>query len=317
MKNLQMSFKRLSQRFQTDLERLPDHTRKLFERVNESGILPAMKNDLPFVSDEKRFRSMEDWKYIAGDKVLITKGENKGTIATIIATHDPTNSYYLDNGPTKKVVVPSHYWTRSESSHVMDYPKSVTSEYFKLLGSVTRKGTKSYIAAQDVVFRGKYWDADYKKMLPYRCIRYREDVVIPWPKPEEVKDDAKCTSEEIAHARTYRPTSLVHSDIPTEALPSLCNNPLRPHVGKSKKYTKHIVTEMDVRKTTAPKMPLSETKKALWAERQELRRKRMTKMSPDVEEFIGKKVADHLSSVKDKNVWKYFNRVGGKDVNSV
>ncbi|CAI4956699.1 CFC_HP_G0068220.mRNA.1.CDS.1 [Saccharomyces cerevisiae] len=41
-------------------------------------------------------------------------------------------------------------------------------------------------AVRDVSFNGSYYDADYKKVMPYRCVKGQPDLIIPWPKPDPI-----------------------------------------------------------------------------------------------------------------------------------
>lgn len=298
-----------SKRYGANMKRLHPLVKAHFDNINRKGQIPAVRNDLPAVREEKQFKSLEDWKYTVGDKVMIVKGALKGTVTSIIRTQKETNGFMLEDGPTKEVVIPPNYWLQSESSHVVEYPKVVTSEYFKLVGTIKDEtsGESRQIAANDVVFRGKYWDEDYKKMMPYRCIKNKEEYIIPWPRPDKPEDDKFCTEEAVALERTYEPVSIFESDIPSDLN-------LRDPLAKRKsrfERKQQLLTKKDLKLLQSPAMPYSDTKKAFFSERAEIRSKQITEMSAEVADFIGKRVADHLNKIKDPYMWQYIKKVSG------
>ncbi|ODV97804.1 hypothetical protein PACTADRAFT_47657 [Pachysolen tannophilus NRRL Y-2460] len=308
-----MTWTAASKRFGVNMERLPPNLRRFFENFQLRGQIPAMRSDLPTLPENKRLKTMEDWKFAVGDQVLIMKGKLKGTITKIVKLQPASNGFYLEDGPTKKIVIPKEYWNQTQDSHVMDYPKVVDRSYFKLLGTVEDPNTKQkkYIAANDIVLRGKYWDENYKKMLPYRCIKNKEDIRIPWPKPEPIEDDAYCTPEAKVMERTYFPTSIVLSELPADLKDSL-----RPPLSKSSKskYDKYYLRGPDIKRLTKPNMPIPEHLRKLREEKELLKNKKALKLTPEIEDFIGKKVADHLNKNDNPHIKAYIEKVSGDNI---
>lgn len=304
-----MGFAPVSKRFGPNFERLPKTVQSMFRDMQKKGQISALQPDLPEVPEDKLYRRVEQWKYLPGDRVMIVKGEHKGTVTSIVSHLKNTNGYYLEDGPMKKIVVPREYWRQTQPSHVVDYPVAVTRDSIKLVSSLTdeKTGKTKTFAADDVVFRGRYWDAAHKKMLPYRCVKNEEHITIPWPAPEPIHDDELCTPEDKALERSYFPMSVVHSGLPDDLKLSLRAPLARRTIPR---YSKKIITNSDLKRLTPPKMPEPPHKELMRQEKKMLA-ERSIELTAEMKEFIGSKVAQHLASIEDPHMKKYIERVSG------
>ncbi|GMG19575.1 unnamed protein product [Ambrosiozyma monospora] len=301
-----MSLRHLSKRYGANFDRLPHFSRKMFEQMSLDAQIPAFVPDVPEVPKKDQFKRPEQWKVQVGDKVLITKGKFKGTVTKVMGLHSSTNRLYLEQSETKKIVVPKQYWQPKQDSHVIDYPKTVSVHDIKVVGTlVEENGTERDIAADQLVFKGAYWDADYKKMMPYRRIKHHEHIIIPWPRPDPEEEDAFSTNQEVAEVRTYLPDSVLKTDAPRDIVKSLRD----PLAKRAYKWDKKYLTKSDVKRMTPPEPLYTEEKKAMFAERAKIRESHPTEISEDVTEFIGSKVAAHLNAVEDPHFAQYINSV--------
>ncbi|CDK24749.1 unnamed protein product [Kuraishia capsulata CBS 1993] len=294
-------------RYAANFERL-GYRASAFQNMFQKGQLPFLRDGREPLPEAKQNQTMEDWKFVVGDRVLLTSGPNKGTVTSILSLQKSNNSYFLEHGQTKKASIPFLLWERQQESYLVDYPVPVTADSFKLVTTIKEEdGTERDVAADDIVYRGKYYDSDYNKMLPYRCIKNHEHIIIPWPRPDPITDDGLCTPQETVLERTFFPDSLVSCDVSKEAYLSL-RDPLakRPY-----KWDRKVITKSDLKRLTPPKMPFSETKKAFFKERADIRAKQIKEISPEVEEFIGKKVADYFSKIQDPDMRYYLSKMAG------
>lgn len=303
------SLRNLSKRYGTNLDQLPAHMQKMMQQLSQRAQIPAMRADFPELPREKRFKSPEEWKVQVGDQVLLTRGKFKGHVTKVLALHNPTNRLFLELSETKKIVVPKEYWQAGQNSHVIDYPMTTDPKDVKVVGTLSKVDAdgieqEETIAADDVVFKGAYYDEDYARMMPYRLVKNMENVIIPWPRQEPKKDDPWCTSEELAEERTYIPSCLVRTDAPTEIVKSL-RDPLakRPY-----KWGNHRLNASEAKRLGGLQMPYSEKKKAMFEERRQIRESLATEPSDEVIKLVGERVAAKLNSVEDANFAAWVNK---------
>ncbi|VEU20578.1 DEKNAAC101437 [Brettanomyces naardenensis] len=305
------SLRNLSKRYGTNLDRFPFFLRKMFDRLSREAQLPALTSDVPELPIEKRFKRPDQWKVEVGDRVLITEGKYKGHVTKVLALHHPTNRIFLELAETKKLVVPKQFWQAGQSTHVIDYPKTVHPSNVKVVGTIVdtaADGTERErdIAADQLVFKGEYWDEDYGKMMPYRRVKFHENVIIPWPRPEPEEDCAFSTAKEAAEERTYVPNCLVRTDAPENIVESLRD----PIMKRAYKWDKKYITRSEAKRLSSPEMPISEAKKAMFEEKRKIREAIPSEPSVETIELVGKLVAEKLNAVTDRNFAAYVNSVG-------
>lgn len=295
-----------SKRYGRELSRYPHYIRKMFEQMQERSQLPAFRSPFRQVDSKQRYIKPQQWGVQPGDTVLITKGKYAGSTSKVVALQNETNRVFIEHSETKRVVVPKEFWQPGQTSHIIDYPLPVHPKYLKVVGTIVNEdGTEKKIAADKLVFKGEYWDEDYKKMMPYRRVKYNENIIIPWPRPEPVEDCEYSTSEELVEERTFFPNSIVFSDSPVDLLKSM-RHPLmkRPY-----KWNKQYLTKSDVKRLVPPSPILSEAKLAGRAEREQIRESLPTSPSPETINLVGDKVAQYLNNMNDERLAKYINKM--------
>lgn len=259
-------------------EKLADATKPAFAR---STIKLDLQADNSIPTDFSKL------KFLVGDRVMIVKGPKSGSICKV-TRHGEGGGYMLDgNGPLQNVPVPKYFWTENQTSHVVNIPRTVAGENLRLVAEVEdeKTGKLKTVAIDNLEFKGKYYDDDYKRVLKYRVVKGQPDLVIPYPRPEPKEDGPLCTDVDTVRERTYYVDSAVKSSIPEGALLTLRN----PH----SKYRRGKLNKMDVKKLTPPVMPLSETKKAWYAEREERKKLPKVNITDEMKEYLGAKIKEH------------------------
>lgn len=282
--------------------------RKHFDRMQQQAQPAFHRSDAPVVRSEERFTSPRDWKMQVGDKVMITRGQFKGQVTEIVHLQSETNTVFCQKHSSKKVVVPKNWWSAGQNSHVIDYPQSFSPKDLKLVTNIPQEdGSNKLVAAHDVVFKGEEWDADYGCMMPLRRIKYNEHIIIPWPRPEPKDVDVYSTEMDVAHERTFWPTSLAGDAYTPDDLIKSLRHPLmkRPY-----KWGQKVFTESEIKKLNAPEMPVNEVKLKGFAEREAQRATIPSEPSNDTIELVGQKVMERLNSVDNEFLAKYLSKMG-------
>lgn len=272
------------------MNNVPKHMEAQMEKRMNQSIPAFMRSALPSVKEEDKFKGIKDWKFLPGDRVVITKGDKKGHVC-VVKQHDTTsNGYILDeNGPAMNVPVPKQYWLEGQRTHVLMVPKAVRQQDLRLVADIDdpqNPGQLKTMAVRDVEFKGTYYDENYKKMMPYRSVVGENELIIPWPRPEEVEDGELATDPTFAREQTFWVDSIVKNPIPKRALLTIRN----PH----SKFRRGTLTARDVAKLVAPKMPLSDTKRAFLEEKKALASMSRPKLTEDEKSAIGQKIYEHL-----------------------
>lgn len=295
-----------SKRYSRELTRYPHYIRKMFEQMQERAQIPAFRSEYRQVSDKERYTKPQQWTVQPGDTVLLTKGKYAGSLTKVIALQKETNRVFVEHSETKRVVVPKQYWQPGQTSHIIDYPLPQHPHDLKVVGTLVQEdGTEKKIAADKLIFKGEYWDNDYKKMMPYRRVKYNENIIIPWPRPETVEDCVYSTSQELVEERTFFPNSIVYSDSPNDLLTSMRH----PLIKRPYKWNKEYLTKSDIKRLVPPKMPLSENKLAGIKEREQIRNSIPTEPSSETIDLVGDKVASYLNNITNPHLAKYINKL--------
>ncbi|CCH59205.1 hypothetical protein TBLA_0B03660 [Henningerozyma blattae CBS 6284] len=269
------------------------------------GMPSFLRPELEIAIESERFKTPEDWKYLPGDRVLIMDGPKKGNIAHVQSTDEHTNGFVLDEqGPSRKIAIPKSMWLEGQKSYVLSLPSTVTQNSLRLVADLPIKNPKTgqevykTVAIRDLEFRGTYYDEDYRKIMPRRCVRGRPDLVVPWPRPEPKDEETQemihnnnydlITSPTVAREQSYWISSLSKRPIPRQAIPTIRNI--------HSKYKKKTLGPRDIIRLVAPKMPLTEAKKTYLDEKEKLSKLVRPKLQDEDIERIGSMVKKHLEN---------------------
>lgn len=268
----------------------PEHLKPFVSKYTKRSVPEFLRPDIDEVDPKDAFQTEKQWKYMPGDRVVIMKGKQRGNIC-VIKQHDKvTNGFILDeNGPTKTVPVPKQFWLEGQKTHMLTVPAAIKQEDVRLVADVddpANPGQTKTVAVRDVTFDGSYYDANYKKMMPYRQVTGETDLVIPWPKPEEHEDGELATDGMTAREQTFWVESLAKNPIPEAAFQTIRN--------PRSKFRRGKLTTRDISKLVAPPMPLSDVKKARLAEREQLSQIPRPTLTEEDKNLIGNKIYEHL-----------------------
>lgn len=285
-----MSWNTAKKRFQKDLEKYPEALRKVLLQRSSKYNLPTFPLSQRYIPRADRKNRVEDVGLASGDLVYINKGPNKGKMSSILQYAEESDAFILTDVLSKRVI-PKAWWIQNQTTHLMEYPEQVPREDVSLAAKDRdENGNITYVVAEEVIYKDKYYDDRYKKWLPKRFVKHHESIEIPWPKPPtEPEEDYLGTSEGAVFERTYELQSVAKSPLPQGVLAEL-RNPYSTF--KQKK-----LTEVQARKLNAPAMPLSAEQKLYLAKKAQQPEKKLEPLSEEVEDFIGTKIAEHLSKI--------------------
>ncbi|KAK6458975.1 mitochondrial ribosomal large subunit protein [Scheffersomyces xylosifermentans] len=288
-----MSWNTAKKRFQRDIESLPTRLREYYQReLNARYTLPTFEGaQLPTIPAPKRKTNVQ--KGIApGDLVYITEGEKKGTVTSVFH-YNPSNDAVLVANVTEKRITPKTTWVDNQNSHYVDYPKYIPHSSVKLAGKDRDdSGKVSYVVADEIVLKDKYYDDRYRSWLPRRFVKHHDTIEIPWPNPPTAfEDDSLSTPELAVLEKTYELQTIAKPPFPKAALDQL-RNPYSRH-------KKRVLSELQARRLNSPEMPLSTEQKIYLAKQANKPKKVYTNLSEEIKDFIGDKIAQHVNSIKE------------------
>lgn len=286
-----MSWNTAKKRFQRDLDKYPELIREVLLKKTNKFNLPTFEST-KYVPKHERKTKLEDVGLATGDMVYVTEGEHKGKISSVLQYSLESDSVILTDVLSKRII-PKAWWIQNQTSHVMDYPLSIPRDHVKLAAKDRDdEGKVSYVVAEGVVLKDKYYDDRYKRWLPKRFVKHHETIEIPWPKPPtDIEDDAISTTADAVFTKTYEDQTVAKSPLPQGVLAELRN----PYSS----YKKKTLTDVQARKLTAPQMPLSTEQKIYLAKKAQQPEKKLEPLSEEVKEFIGSKIAEHLSKIEN------------------
>ncbi|ABN68485.1 mitochondrial ribosomal large subunit protein [Scheffersomyces stipitis CBS 6054] len=258
--------------------------------MNKRYTLPTFETaQLPVVPAATRKNNYE--RGIApGDLVYITEGEKKGTVTSVFH-YNPSNDAVLVANVTEKRITPKTTWVENQNSHYVDYPSYLPMSKVKLAGKdKDDEGKVSYVVADEIVLKDKYYDDRYKRWLPKRFVKHHSSIEIPWPNPPSAfEDDALSTQEPTVFEKTYELQTIAKAPVPKAALNQLRN----PY----SKHKKRVLSELQARRLNSPEMPLSVEQKIYLAKQASKPKKTYTNLSEEIKDFIGDKMAQHINSI--------------------
>lgn len=290
-----MSANGIRRRLQRDVSKLNKSLRAQDVKRNNRFVLPYFEQTFQLIPKQERRTDLTEIGLADGDLVYITKGEHKGKISTLFRYTPEFDTLYLSDISEKKVV-PKNQWFDQQASHLIDYPTQIPRDHVKLAAKEKDEaGNVRYIVADEIKYQGKYFDENHKRWLPRRFIKHHSNIEIPWPAPStEPKDGPLSTNEQDVLEKTFEFQSLAISPIPTGAMDQLRN-----------RYSKHkskILSELDVRRLSAPEMPLSKEQKIYLAKKEAEGKKPVKDLTEEMKEFIGERIANHLSKIDNPNM---------------
>lgn len=295
-----MSWHTAKKRFQKDLDKLP---RRLYDKLladYNRHSLPTFENQQRVVPAHLRKTRLEHIGFASGDFAYIAEGEHKGKIATVFEYSAELDSVLLSDVTTKKIV-PKSMWVENQSTHLMDYPDPVPVKNVKLAAKdKDENGNVYYVVADEVIYKDKYYDERYRRWLPKRFVKHHNNIEIPWPSPpQDPKDGDLLTPQQAVHEKTWELQSISKSPLPKGLLGELRN----PY----SKHKKRTLTELEARKLNAPEMPLSEEQRIYLAKKAQQPPKELRRLTPEIQDFIGEKIASHLAGITNENLLKHLD----------
>ena len=280
-------------RFERNVNKYPENLRKHFQKNKEITNLPSFKNFFPTTLPRSQQKTNVEAGIMEGDLAYVTTGSHKGKIAEVLSYSPEYDAVSLSNISSKKLI-PKIFWPEGQTSHVFDFPDYIPRNQVRVVGKdKDENGNVSYVVAEDIELRDKYYDDRFKKFMPRRFVKYHENIEFPWPEPQALEDGPLSTPENVAMERTFEFNSIAKSGIPKVALAQLRN----PY----SKHKKKTLSGLQVAKLNGPEMPLTIEQKIWIAKNQEKQAETKPEYKPlldEVQEFIGKKMAEHLNKIK-------------------
>ncbi|RLV95496.1 Cell division control protein 31 [Spathaspora sp. JA1] len=284
-------------KFKHRLARNPDKytgaLRVFWQKKIQGTPMPTFENFNPLQVPKHERKTDFEVGITQNDLVYVTEGENKGTIAQVFSYNPEYNQVMLSNH-TQQRILPKSRWVEGTTSHIVEIPKFMPLTSIKLAGKdIDAEGKICYVVADEVVFKGEYYDDRYKQWLPKRFVKHHESVEIPWPTPPEIEAGELSTSETLAMEKTWEFQTISTPPIPTDAL-SEFRNPYS-------KYKTKKLSALDAYKLNYPEMPLTKEQKIYLANKEKNKVvKKLTPLTQEIKDFIGEKMANHINNIESE-----------------
>lgn len=294
-------------RFVKRLDKLPPVARdKLWRDKTKHTMLPTM--DPPrYVSKKDKNLTMEQIGITKGDYIYINEGESKGKITKVLEYHSRTNEFAA-NDISKPLIVAPQYWAENQKSHLIDFPRSIPREHVKLAArEKDENGNITHVVANEVVYKGQYYDDRYKRWLPRRFVKHHENLEIPWPTPDKNHTASEVTTkEEVAHLKTYETQTIAKSLLP----PGVLNEIRNPY----SKHKKQELTDIEARRLNEPAMPLTTEQKIYLAKKAKEPKKKLEPLSEEVKDYIGQRMAQHISKIESPHLLAHLDALSKVEI---
>ncbi|CAH2350367.1 hypothetical protein CLIB1423_01S08504 [[Candida] railenensis] len=312
-----------TKRFQRNMDKVvPRAIGKARLKDQNMYALPTLEQTHPTVPKSEQKTKPEQIGILAGDLAYISEGPQKGTISRILR-YMPEYDGVLLMDVTSKKLLPKYSWMENQTTHVFDYPEITPLSQIKLAAKEKHEetGEITYVVADELEMKGRYFDARHKKWLPRRFVKNHDRVEIPWPAPEDPVGDADseqtkliATDSETALETTYELQTLAKPSIPVDVVNELRN----PH----SKYKKRYLSEYQARVMKAPDMPLSNAQKAYLAKKAEQEAKQqalhrgrpITNLSEEIQSFIGEKMASHINKIDNPHLLEHLEGLSAIEI---
>ncbi|KAF5100509.1 hypothetical protein D0Z00_001237 [Geotrichum galactomycetum] len=248
--------------------------------------------------DESLRLKANEWKYMAGDRVQILSGPEKGRIGKIAAILKESNAVSVEGlGGTSRILIPPQAFYEGQTRPIVDAPNAIPVSNIRLVATVKEEnGTEKDVAVHSVSLEGEYYDADYNQFLPVRKLTHDRSVEIPWPRPAKPLAESEfATRADVVEERTFFPKSVLEPPLPPAAVSQIRN----PY---SRFKRRPVITAEDLHEMTVPVMPLTPGKKkylaAVEALKKETEPKKVKIVDPakkkEIEDFIGAEIQKGL-----------------------
>ncbi|KAK9459022.1 uncharacterized protein V1516DRAFT_680729 [Lipomyces oligophaga] len=222
--------------------------------------VPSMMSIGPKVAAKSGQRVFE-----VGDFVQVVKpGPFQGMIAKVTEYSKDYGLYLEGVGEKRAITIPKSGWTEQMQSSVSEQSEHIHPDHVRLVTMVEdfaadEKSGRRYAIVDELKLGKPYYDNRYRKILRERIVANLDDVVIPWPDPEEAPEAGQlATTVEDGIDRTFYVTDITIPPVPPIALDSLRK--------KFSRNRKPDLSEDQLRRLTPPEMPLTEAKKKWLAE---------------------------------------------------
>lgn len=284
-----MSWNTAKKRFQKDVDKYPAALRKVLLDQTDKYTLPTFER-MRYIPTHERRTTMEQVGIATGDMVYIAEGEHKGKVSPVLQYSAASDCFLLTDILAKRAI-PKPMWIPNQQSFLMDYPVAIPREHVRLAAKDRDEtGKVSYVVAEELIYKSKYYDDNYKRWLPRRFVKHHLNIEIPWPRPpSEPRDDELSTPKDAALLKTFELQTIAKSPLPKGLLNEL-RNPYSPH-------KKRGITEFEARKLNGVTMPLSAAQKEYLAKKSQTPEKKLTPLSEEVKDYIGAKMAEHISKI--------------------
>lgn len=284
-----MSWNTAKKRFQVDLARYPQYLRPAIRAQRPVPSLPTFENDR-FVAKSDKKTTVEKVGIAPGDLAYVAEGEHKGRVSSVVRYNAEADTFMLSDILDKKLT-PRSMWLAQQTSYLVEIPKEIPANQIKLAAKDRdEQGNVSYVVADEVVQKERYYDPSYYRWMPRRYVKHHENIEIPWPKPPvEAEADELSTLKEAVFIKTYELQTIAKSPLPKGMLAELRN----PH----SRHKKKTLSDLQARRLNAPHMPLSKEQQIYLAKKAQQPVKKPEPLSEEVQDFIGTKIAEHLAKV--------------------
>ncbi|KAF8001623.1 hypothetical protein HF325_004124 [Metschnikowia pulcherrima] len=284
-----MSWNTAKKRFQVDLARYPQYLRPAVRAQRPVPSLPTFENNSYITKNEKK-TTLEQVGIAPGDLAYVTEGEFKGRVSSVVRYNADNDTFMLADALEKKLT-PRSMWSAQQTSYLVEIPKEFPAKHVKLAAKDRdEQGNVSYVVADQVVQKEKYYDPSYYRWLPRRFVKHHDNIEIPWPKPPvESETDALSTEQDAVFNKTYELQTIAKSPLPKGMLSELRN----PY----SRYKKRALTEVQARRLNAPSMPLSKEQQIYLAKKAQTPAKKLEPLSEEAQDYIGQRIAEHLAKV--------------------
>lgn len=304
-----MSWSTAKKRFQRDVDKMAKSLKDSYlERMSKQFALPTFdEKPLPEITRRKDRKTGIEAGFVSGDLAYIVEGEKKGEISTIFQ-YSPNNNAVILSNVTSKKLIPKTRHVEHQASHFIDYPVYVPLSHIRLVGKdKDENGKVSYLVADELVFKDKYYDDRYKEWIPRRYIKHHESIEIPWPNPpKDLEDGELSTIEPVVFEKTWELQTIGKSPLPEGVIDELRN--------KHSRHKSRILSELHVSRLTAPEMPLTKEQKIYLAKQAQKPEKVIQPLSDEIKDYIGSRMAKHLNTIEDQNMLRHLESLSNSKI---
>lgn len=252
------------------------------------------------VRPEDRFKTIKDWKYEVGDKVVIVNKDlpGYGTITKItehLTIGTKTNLYSVEHGgPKILTLTPRSHWKydNSRKSYFAEDDGYIKQEDIRLI--YENPETKEILIVEDVDFsEEKYYNPHTDSMQYKRFVKHHPELILEFPPKEREVGDFS-TDPSTVLKQTYNPTNFFDSEIPEDVfgtsksmktLDRALSRLVTPNIRNA------LIGEFDF-----PKSPAERVQKNYKNQIKSIENLRAGYFNDKIKEDIGKKIFEKLNA---------------------